>query len=106
MLALGPGLSQRQRDDLFHECRKGGLGEFAGEDPAPTLHCLRLDVRRHHPDMEPEMGEAVLDLARKMPRNSAYYYDYLHYTEAGAAEVAEIIYRDLRPFMTERFKTK
>ena len=38
-----------------------------------------------------------------MPRNSAYYYDYLHYTEAGAAEVAEIIYRELRPFIAERF---
>ncbi len=53
-----------------------------------------------------ENGVLVIDLAREMPRNSAYYYDYLHYTEAGAAEVAEIIYRDLRPFMSERFQTK
>ena len=45
----------------------------------------------------------LIDLAREMPRNSAYYYDYLHYTEAGAAEVAEIIYRDLRPFLAEQF---
>ena len=53
-----------------------------------------------------ENGVLVIDLAREMPRNSAYYYDYLHYTEAGAAEVAEIIYRDLRPFMAERFQSK
>ncbi|MFI5355064.1 MAG: SGNH/GDSL hydrolase family protein, partial [Desulfobaccales bacterium] len=33
-----------------------------------------------------ENGVLVIDLAREMPRNSAYYYDYLHYTEAGAAE--------------------
>jgi lysophospholipase L1-like esterase len=46
----------------------------------------------------------LIDLARELPRHSAYYYDYLHYTEAGAAEVAEIIYRDLRPFLAERFK--
>jgi lysophospholipase L1-like esterase len=41
-----------------------------------------------------------IDLARELPRNSAYYYDYLHYTEAGAAQVAEIIYRELKPFLT------
>jgi lysophospholipase L1-like esterase len=45
----------------------------------------------------------LIDLARELPRNSAYYYDYLHYTEAGAAEVAEIIYRELRPFLAGHF---
>lgn len=49
-------------------------------------------------------GVLVIDLAREMPHNSAYYYDYLHYTEAGAAEVAGIVYRDLRPFIAARFK--
>ncbi len=45
----------------------------------------------------------LIDLAREMPRNSTYYYDYLHYTEAGADRVAEIIYRDLRPFLAGHF---
>lgn len=45
----------------------------------------------------------VIDLAKEMPRSSLYYYDYLHYTEAGAAQVAAIIYRDLRPFLIKRF---
>ena len=36
-------------------------------------------------------GVLLIDLARELPRNSAYYYDYLHYTEPGAAEVARII---------------
>ncbi len=45
----------------------------------------------------------LIDLARELPRNSAYYYDYLHYTEAGAAAVAEIIYRGLRPFLAGHF---
>lgn len=48
-------------------------------------------------------GVLVIDLAREMPGNSAYYYDYLHYTEAGAAAVAEIVYRHLSPFLTQRF---
>ncbi len=46
----------------------------------------------------------VIDLARQMPRDSVYYYDFLHYTEPGARKVAEIIYRDLKPILTERFK--
>jgi lysophospholipase L1-like esterase len=46
----------------------------------------------------------VIDLARQMPRSSVYYYDFLHFTESGARKVAEIIYRDLKPFLTEQFK--
>lgn len=45
----------------------------------------------------------LIDLARELPRHSAYYYDYLHYTEAGAAAVAEIIYRNLRPWIANHF---
>lgn len=45
----------------------------------------------------------VIDLARELPRNSTYYYDYLHYTEAGATTVAEIIYRELRPYLAKGF---
>jgi hypothetical protein len=45
----------------------------------------------------------LIDLARQMPRQSAYYYDFLHYTEAGADRVAEIIYRELRPFLARHF---
>jgi len=45
----------------------------------------------------------LIDLAREMPRNSAYYYDYLHYTEAGAAEVAGIVDRRLEPFLARRY---
>jgi hypothetical protein len=45
----------------------------------------------------------LIDLAREMPRNSAYYYDYLHYTETGAAEVAGIVDRRLEPFLARRY---
>ena len=38
-------------------------------------------------------GVLLIDLARELPRNSAYYYDYLHYTEPGAAGGG----RDRRP---------
>jgi lysophospholipase L1-like esterase len=48
-------------------------------------------------------GVLLIDLAQEMPRNSAYYYDYLHYTEAGAAEVARIVDVHLSPFLSDRF---
>lgn len=37
----------------------------------------------------------VIDLARKMPKNSHYYYDFFHFTNEGSQQVAEIIYEDL-----------
>jgi lysophospholipase L1-like esterase len=48
-------------------------------------------------------GVMLIDLARELPRNSNYYYDYLHYTEPGAAEVARIVDAHLSPFLAGRF---
>ena len=48
-------------------------------------------------------GVLLIDLARELPRNSAFYYDYLHYTEPGAAAVAGIVARHLEPFLAARY---
>jgi len=48
-------------------------------------------------------GVLLIDLARELPRDSALYYDYLHYTEPGAAAVAGIVARDLDPWLTRRY---
>ncbi len=48
-------------------------------------------------------GVLVIDLAAKMPRDSALYYDYLHYTDSGARQVAEIVYQGLRPFLAQKY---
>jgi lysophospholipase L1-like esterase len=48
-------------------------------------------------------GVLLIDLARELPRNSAYYYDYLHYTESGAQEVAGIISSQLSPFLAAHY---
>jgi lysophospholipase L1-like esterase len=48
-------------------------------------------------------GVFLIDLARELPRNSAFYYDYLHYTEPGAAAVAGIVARSLGPFLAARY---
>jgi len=50
-----------------------------------------------------EQGVLVIDLAREMPKNSAYYYDLMHFTNAGAARVADLIDARLTPFLAEKF---
>ena len=50
-----------------------------------------------------EAGVLVIDLAREMPKNSAYYYDLMHYTNAGAALVADIVAAHLTPFLAKKF---
>ena len=50
-----------------------------------------------------EAGVLVIDLAREMPKNSAYYYDLMHYTNAGAALVADIVAAQLTPFLAKKF---
>jgi hypothetical protein len=41
----------------------------------------------------------LIDLARKMPKRTDYYYDIFHFTNTGCEEVAEIIYKDLYPLL-------
>jgi hypothetical protein len=43
-----------------------------------------------------ELGVLVIDLARRLPKSSRYYYDYHHYTNAGAEAVAEVVAEELR----------
>jgi len=50
-----------------------------------------------------EGGVVVIDLAREMPKNSAYYYDLMHYTNAGAARMADIVAAQLTPFLAQKF---
>lgn len=52
-------------------------------------------------------GEAdsvlVVDLARELPKSSRYFYDNVHYTNAGAELAAALIYRDICPFVASRY---
>jgi hypothetical protein len=41
----------------------------------------------------------LIDLAAEMPRDSRYFYDYLHVTEEGATRMAEIVHARLLPFL-------
>lgn len=50
-----------------------------------------------------EMNVYLIDLAKEMPKNSAYYYDHLHYTIEGSQKVAEIIFHHLNSYLKEKF---
>jgi hypothetical protein len=55
---------------------------------------LRDTALRHH--------TGLIDLARQMPKNSEYYYDSHHFSNAGCQRVAKIIAAHLEPFLAER----
>jgi len=42
-----------------------------------------------------EENVAFIDLAHKMPKDSKYFYDWLHFTTDGSKKVAEIVYHGL-----------
>ncbi|MFZ5448881.1 MAG: SGNH/GDSL hydrolase family protein [Thermodesulfobacteriota bacterium] len=50
-----------------------------------------------------EQGVLVIDLARQMPKDSRYFYDLMHYTNAGAEKMADIIATLLTPYLAEKF---
>jgi len=44
----------------------------------------------------------VVDLAREMPKNSRYYYDFIHFTNEGARVVSEILFAHLEPVLLNK----
>lgn len=50
-----------------------------------------------------EKGVLVIDLAREMPKDSVYFFDFSHFTNAGAAKVADIILGELQPYLARKF---
>ena len=46
---------------------------------------------------------AMIDFARLMPKNSGYFYDFAHFTNAGALEVAKIVTPELKAIISRNF---
>jgi lysophospholipase L1-like esterase len=49
-----------------------------------------------------EHNVQVIDLARRLPKSSRNFYDFIHFTNAGAQAVADILAQDLCPFLASR----
>lgn len=48
-------------------------------------------------------GVPVVDLARRLPKSSRFFYDTLHFTNEGAQAVAQIVAADLCPLLAQGF---
>ena len=92
----GEGVDQASGVDLDHRFVAKDM------DGATAWQVLELynDMTR---EVGRERGVLVIDLARQMPKNSTYYFDLMHYTNAGAAQVADIIATQLTPFLARKF---
>jgi hypothetical protein len=45
----------------------------------------------------------LIDLEHAMPKDTKYYWDPIHYTDAGAAKVAEVAAAGLLPYLEQKF---
>jgi hypothetical protein len=45
----------------------------------------------------------LIDLARLMPKDTKYYWDPMHYTDAGATRVAQLVTMQLLPYLGRNF---
>jgi hypothetical protein len=48
-----------------------------------------------------EEGALLIDLARRLPKDSRYFYDTIHFTNEGAERVGREIYRALCPHLAK-----
>lgn len=97
----GPG-GARSRRDPRRPLRVGGdaaqplpLEEDAG-DRRPRLDAQTRQVGR-------ERHVLVVDLARRLPKDSTFFYDFFHFTNAGADRVGAIVHDGLRPWLLEKY---
>jgi lysophospholipase L1-like esterase len=44
----------------------------------------------------------LVELARELPKDSSYYVDWIHYSNAGSRAVADVVARGLRPILREK----
>jgi hypothetical protein len=48
-------------------------------------------------------GVFLIDLSRTMPKDTKYYWDYMHYTDAGAEELSKVVTTALLPYLARNF---
>jgi hypothetical protein len=75
-------------------------GKYLGDFKAGAFNTAsQAEVLEKYNDVVREFqakGIRVIDLARMLPKNSIYYYDFIHFTNEGAQKVSDILYAELR----------
>lgn len=72
---------------------------MSGKCAWQVLQLYNDEVRKICAEKRVEM----IDLAKLMPKNSLYFYDEAHFTNAGTEKVAEIINEALDPWLANTF---
>jgi hypothetical protein len=49
-----------------------------------------------------QRGVELIDLATELPKNSALFYDFLHYTNEGSVQVGTIVAKHVEEYLSER----
>lgn len=99
VLITGPMLFGPVRDDVTGV----NLGNLAWDYESG----FRWELMELYNDVVRRVGQRdgvlVVDLARRLPKSSRLFYDNVHFTNAGAERVAEVVYDDLCPFLATRY---
>ena len=90
----GPAIDPESGVDL----RQVRVGEVTGDVQWEVLELYNNITR----EVAEEQTVFLIDLAAELPKNSSLYYDYHHFTNAGAKAVAEIVAGDLQSFLQAR----
>jgi lysophospholipase L1-like esterase len=75
------------------------VGQLNGDVQWQILELYNSTTR----EVAREQDVPLVDLAQQLPKDSRYYYDYYHFTNAGAAQVAVLVERELTPILARAF---
>lgn len=71
--------------------------------PIPTNARIRWDALEAYNEVTRKVAAErkilLIDLAAKMPKDSALYFDWIHYSLVGSEKVAEIVAAELGPYL-------
>ena len=103
VLLTQPALYGGDRDDVT-----GVSLRWIEVDGKQKLHGgLAWRILEEYNDVVRETGASegvlVVDLARELPKSSRLYYDFVHFADEGAREVAAITARALCPMLARRY---
>lgn len=91
--------------NIMDDITNVNLGEIKMPGGNGTLHWEILELYNNKTrDVGKRENVLVIDVANKMPKSSRYYYDFCHFTNEGAEIVAKIIYKDLIPFIENKYQ--
>jgi len=91
----GRGKDQSTGTDL----EKINVGNTSGKLKWATLDSYNDVLRK----VAKEKNIPLVDLGKEMPKDSRYFYDFYHFSNAGAEKAGEIVAEKLEPFLAGKF---